>query len=145
MKKFIFVIVMLAMMALVAAFYGNDVSAKAVKKPKPTVKPTITITSMPNDYPSELLASKPITGTVKNAPKGSLVVVYAQGDTWYVQPWASSPYTSIQNGKWSTDTHGGFVFAAFLVKPGYKPSATLSNLPKVGGNILAMTKATSKK
>lgn len=141
MKKVGYFVVAIALIALIATCNGNSVFAKASKQPQPT----ITITSVPTDYPSESMASRPIAGTVKNAPKGSVVVVYALGDTWYVQPWASNPYTSIENGKWSTDTHGGFAFVALLVKPGYQPSATLSGLPKVGGSILAMAKATPKK
>ncbi len=119
-------------------------STPGKNKPDILVKPKITITQMPTDPPGEVLASKPLKGTVSNAPDDSQVIAYALGDAgkrWYVQPWADHPYTSHSHGKWSTETHGGFEFAVLLVKPSYKPQATMPGLPQAKGDVLALARA----
>jgi len=42
------------------------------------------------------------------------------------------------NGKWQTNTHRGFQYAALLVKKTYKAKARISLLPKVGGDVVAV-------
>lgn len=109
---------------------------------------SIIITYAPPDDPGENLAEEPITGKVQGPVNVDecKVVIYAYGNKWWVQPWANSPYTDIyQDGTWETDTHGGFKFAALLVKSSYKPRATRSKIPKVGGDVLAIAIATPKK
>lgn len=68
------------------------------------------------------------------------VVVYAfAGGNWWVQPTSDSPLTDIsENGRWTADTHLGTRYAALLVKPAYKPSAVITKLPEVGGDVLAV-------
>jgi hypothetical protein len=66
------------------------------------------------------------------------VVLFARTDQWYVQPLADSPYTSIHDGVWQSETHLGREYAALLVRPSYKPAAILQRLPPVGGNVLAV-------
>jgi len=106
-------------------------------------KPSITITRVP---PAG--AGSDTWGTIAGLVRGvnveaCKVVIFAYGDTWYVQPLANSPYTSIgSDGKWETGIHLGFEYAALLVKSSYKPSATTDTLPKVGGDVLAIAKAT---
>jgi hypothetical protein len=75
---------------------------------------------------------------VKPATCQCKVVVYAQTNTWYVQPYADSADTAIGNdGKWTSQTHGGAIYAALLVKTSWHAPATLAALPDVGGDILA--------
>jgi len=104
-------------------------------------KPGITITSVPNDPPGEQMAGDPIKGTVSGVdPKDYMVVVYAYGDKWYVQPTAANPLISIKEDKtWESETHGGFQFVALIVKSSYEPLATLGTLPKVGGDVIAIS------
>jgi hypothetical protein len=129
--------------AVAACAWGQKAPEDSVSKDKPR----IAIERVPSDAPGEPLASSPIEGTVSGAsPKDCKVVIYAYGDTWYVQPWAAAPYTKIgPNGKWKTVTHGGFEFAALLVKSSYRPPATLAELPEVGGSILAIARKKPEK
>lgn len=121
------------------------------KKPQPPKEvsetlPSITITRVP---PAG--AGSDTWGTISGEVQGvnveeCQVVIFAYGDTWYVQPWANSPYTSIgKQGKWETGTHLGFEYAALLVKSSYTPPATTNTLPKVGGDVLAIAKAKPNK
>jgi len=86
-----------------------------------------------------------MAGTVSGVNREECrVVVFARTNTWYVQPYAASPYTTISNGKWETDTHLGDEYAALLVKSSYKPTATTDTLPKVGGDVLAIVRVPAK-
>ena len=114
-----------------------------VRKPVPPPV-TITIDHVPTDYPSEVMAKTPISGTVTGEPKGSRIVVFALGDVWYVQPLTNRPFTDIENGKWRTPTHGGFEFAVLVVLPGYQPPATTTYLPDVGDLVVAIKRAKPK-
>ena len=90
------------------------------------------------------------TATIGGAASGadfskSKVVVFARTNKWYVQPYINAPYTSIaDDGKWQTDTHLGFEYAALLVRSGYKPPATTSVLPQIGGDVLASVRVEGK-
>jgi hypothetical protein len=109
-------------------------------------KPGITITEMPNSGPGEG-PLEPISGKVSGVkPDECKVVIYAYGDMWYVQPYANEPYTEIgKDLTWHGQSRGGYQFAALLVKPSFKPAATLRALPKVGGDVLAIAKEKPKK
>lgn len=107
--------------------------------PQNEENPSIVITSVPSDPPSEDLASEPIRGVVDGGnPRDYKVVIYARHRyNWYVQPYIAAPYTDIaDDGKWERKTHGGEEFAALLVKPSYTPNAFLEELPDVGGEIV---------
>lgn len=85
-----------------------------------------------------------IGGTTAEAPKGSRVVLFAHADVWWVQPYSESdahpdgPTTLLdENGDWHNDTHLGSEYAALLVTADYRPPATASVLPSVGGKVLA--------
>ena len=121
---------------------SSRTAAEPTLTPMPTNAPSITISSVPSDYPGEPLASRPIEGQVSGVnPADVRVVIYALGDVYYVQPWFTRTFTSVKpDGKWSTTTHGGFEFVALLVKPSYRPKATLTELPRVGGDVLAMAR-----
>lgn len=108
-------------------------------------KPSIAIINVPSKGagPDRM---EPIAGTVDGVnAKDCRVVVFARTNTWYVQPHAASPYTTIGNdGKWETDTHLGDEYAALLVKSSQKPPATTDTLPEVGGDVLAIAKVPAK-
>ncbi len=81
-----------------------------------------------------------IEGTVRNAPPGRQIVLYAHsGPLWWVQPLATEPYTTIdRDGKWKNVTHLGIEYAALLVEPGYRPPVKIERLPAIGGEVLAV-------
>lgn len=102
--------------------------------------PSITITAAPPDCCYGSWAGT-VTGTVNNVDVDSVkVVIYAQTDVYWVQPFAAWPNT-IPNcdGTWSNGTHGGHHYCAILCKRSWNPPATLGYLPPVGGEILAIT------
>jgi hypothetical protein len=109
--------------------------------------PSIKITLVPRDGEG----GPDILGTIGGVASGvdfdnCKVVVFAHTNMWYVQPDTKAPYTQIQNdGRWETDTRLGHVYAALLVKSGYKPPDTTRTLPQIGGNILAIARATPTK
>jgi hypothetical protein len=81
-----------------------------------------------------------ITGSVSGARGGQKIVVYARSGPWWVQPWPTEPYITIQpDSTWSTSTHMGFEYAALLVDPSYQPPPTMDVLPSKGGSILAVS------
>lgn len=108
-------------------------------------KSAITITQVPpRGAGPDVMAT--IAGTVRGVNgKKYRVVIFARTNTWYVQPYAASPYTTIRaNGKWSTRTHLGDEYAALLVDPSYQPPPTTDVLPEIGGPILAVTTAAAR-
>jgi exo-beta-1,3-glucanase (GH17 family) len=67
------------------------------------------------------------------------IVLFAGTPTWYVQPTIASPFTRIsRKGVWKRGTHLGDRYAALLVTPDYDPPATTSELPEIGGDVLAI-------
>jgi hypothetical protein len=112
-------------------------------KDAPKDKPIITITEAPDETVTPGSQGRgTIAGTVSGVkPEDHRVVIYALGDVWYVQPLESSPPIRIDaNGKWTSWTHGGYQYAAFLVKSSYKPAAKTEVLPEVAGDVLAADK-----
>jgi hypothetical protein len=88
-----------------------------------------------------------IAGTVKGVNFGQhKVLLYARTNQWYVQPYADSPYTTIdEHGKWKADTHLGSEYAALLVKSSHSNApGTASTLPPVGGDIVAIDRKPAK-
>lgn len=92
--------------------------------------------------------TEPISGEVHGVDyRTHKVVIYAfAGGTWWVQPTVAEPLTDIdQGGKWQTVTHLGSTYAALLVKPAYRPPATMGGIPKVGPEVLAVNFITGRK
>jgi hypothetical protein len=87
-----------------------------------------------------------IAGTVDGVDFRNLrVVIYARTNTWYVQPYAASPYTAIdKNGKWETKTHLGDEYAALLVERPYQAAATRDVLPEVGEEVVAIARIAAR-
>jgi hypothetical protein len=110
-------------------------------------KPDIQITLVPpsGGGPDRL---ERIAGTVSGVNLKECkckVVIFALTNVWWVQPFADSPDTSIDgNGRWENDTHLGREYAALLVKNSYKPRPTTSELPQVGGDVLAADRERAK-
>jgi hypothetical protein len=105
----------------------------------------ITITSTPPDPPGKSMAQEPIKGSVAGGDPKELkdlkVVIYALGDTWYVQPTIDEPFTEFDDdGNWESQTHGAYKFVALLVKSSYKPEATVKKIPDVRGEVIAKSK-----
>ena len=81
-----------------------------------------------------------IEGRVNGVGHAQQIVVFARSGAWYVQPFANDPFTQIQaDSKWRTATHLGTEYAALLVEPGYQPPSSTSELPGVGGGVVAVT------
>lgn len=80
-----------------------------------------------------------LTGDVCNyADPNARVVVFALTNTWYVQPFASSPYTLPNAGRWSTSTHPWSRVVALLVDASrYTPPATSTAHPALASGVLA--------
>jgi len=82
-----------------------------------------------------------IAGKVGGAlAQGHSVVLYARAsEVWYVQPIAYASHPVRPDNTWTSWTHTGSSYAAFLVRPGFEPVPRLDVLPKVGGYVLART------
>ena len=89
----------------------------------------------------------PIGGKVTGAPKDAKGVIYCfAGGKWWVQPFDYAPFTEVKSGgKFETETHPGSIYAALLVKPGYKPVPITSVLPDTGGDVLARHRIAGKR
>lgn len=104
--------------------------------------PGISIVGVPHAGKGGPDQTEPISGTAKgvNFATHKIVIYTFAGGTWWVQPTVAEPFTDIdQNGKWQTVTHLGSTYAALLVKPTYKPPATMNSVPKVGADVLVVT------
>jgi hypothetical protein len=137
------VLCLIGFLALLVACQGNTSSGAGSVSP-PTnetdsAKPSIQITEVPPKGAGPDRVER-IAGTVNGVNiKECKVIVFAHGDTWYVQPYIESPDTEIRDSNtWQTDTHLGSQYAALLVKSSYKPPSTTGRLPDVGGPILAI-------
>jgi hypothetical protein len=108
--------------------------------------PAVTITVVPPyDARGGDAPMARIGGSALNAPADARVVVFAHTDVWYVQPYVAAPYTAPRNGQWATGTHLGTEYVALLVTAAYRPPATTSSLPALGGPILAAARAQGKR
>lgn len=80
-----------------------------------------------------------LEGRVSGAKAGQQIVVYAKDGVWWIQPFSSRPFTTIQNdGTWRSSTHLGSDYAALLVDPGYLPRPRLETLPMEGNGVEAV-------
>ncbi len=84
-----------------------------------------------------------IEGRVNGAGAGQQIVVYAKNGVWWVQPFKSRPFTTIQsNATWKSSTHLGTEYAALLVDSGYQPQPRMDALPSQGNGVIAIAIAT---
>jgi hypothetical protein len=105
----------------------------------PIPKPSIEIVGLP---PASLGGPEqmvPIEGRAVGATSGERVIVYAKNDIWWVQPFKSRPFTTIESDStWKTSTHLGSEYAALLVDPDFHPQPRLAELPRVGEGVKAV-------
>jgi hypothetical protein len=109
---------------------------------KAPIEPTVVFTKLPpaGDGSSEALVS--IEGRVTGGKPGQQIVIYASGGEWWVQPFATAPFTAIQpDATWKGRTHPGSSYAALLVEAGFHPSLRSGALPQKGGAVLAIATA----
>jgi hypothetical protein len=88
-----------------------------------------------------------IGGAVSNVlhPEQYKIVLYAQTNTWYIQPTIKDHFTDIdRRGHWGNRTHLGYRYAAILVQTSFKPTSPTEKLPDVGGPVLARTEVAAK-
>jgi hypothetical protein len=102
-------------------------------------RPTIEFTKIPPAAKGGRERVDSISGKVAGAQSGDSVVIYAHSGPWWIQPWPDHSLLPIQKDlSWKTETHLGYQYAALLVKPNYKPAATLDAAPEIGGGVLAL-------
>ena len=102
--------------------------------------PYIEITSVPPTHKGGTQDLDTIKGNVTGAKPEHRIVLYARSGAWYVQPYADQPFTNINaDSTWSSSTHLGTEYAALLVEPGFVPAPFTSELPAVGGSVVAVT------
>ena len=67
------------------------------------------------------------------------IVIYAQTDRYYVQPFVDAPYTELgEDNSFEAEIHLGSRYHALLVKKSFRAAPTLNALPSVGGEVLAV-------
>ena len=73
------------------------------------------------------------------------IVLYSQTDRYYVQPLADAPFTELSaDATFKTDIHLGSRYVALLTNKAYRPAAILTELPGVGGDVLAIASAAAR-
>ena len=65
----------------------------------------------------------------------------------YVQPTVAAPLTAVANGTFSSYIHLGHTYHVLLVKSSFKPKPEIgeADLPRVGGDVIAIVKVPGKK
>jgi len=106
--------------------------------------PAVEFTTVPaadNGGPDKL---GPVAGRVVGGRPNQRIVLFARsGNAWWVQPFRSQPFTTIeQDSTWKSTIHLGREYAALLVEPDYRPSVTMESLPSPGAGVVAV--ATTK-
>ena len=104
--------------------------------------PVIQFTQVPEAGPGGAAKTVKIAGRATGAKPGQRIVLFARDGTWYVQPFASKPFTEIQpDHSWATVTHVGTDYAALLVESDYAPPKVTDVLPSPGGSVIASVTA----
>jgi hypothetical protein len=86
-----------------------------------------------------------VSGRVRGASTGDMVVLYSKSRRWWIQPFADRPFTSVgSDGSWSTKIHLGTEYAALLVHPRFHPPSVSDTLPSHGGDVVAVATVTGK-
>jgi hypothetical protein len=112
--------------------------AQNTKPPPQGTVPTITITTVPPDGAGPQSWGQIAGKTTGANPDEHQVVLYVLTNQWYVQPWVDKPITKLgKGGTFQSGTHLGHTYAALLVDHTFKPPATLTALPPLGGSIIA--------
>jgi hypothetical protein len=100
---------------------------------------TIQFTQVPEAGPGSTANIVRIAGRVSGNKPGQRIVLFAHSGTWWVQPFASKPFTEIQpDHSWGNRTHVGTEYAALLVERDYAPPRIADALPAKGGQVIAV-------
>lgn len=100
---------------------------------------TVQFTQVPEVGPGGAEKTVKIAGRATDNKPGQRIVLFAWDGTWYVQPFASKPFTEIQaDHSWSSVTHVGAKYAALLVEHDYAPPRVADTLPAQGGQVIAV-------
>src|SRR5579872_258060 len=107
-----------------------------------TNRPSVEFASVPLAEPGNPNRVSAIRGRAVHAAPNQRIVLYARTDgTWWVQPFADKPFTSIRpDSTWSNSTHPGMEYAALLVGPEFQPPAQTDALPMQAVIAAAVTK-----
>jgi hypothetical protein len=113
-------------------------------------EPKIEITQIPPYHPGGPVEMFKIAGKVSGVPpEGYRVVLYAYTDVWWIQPFSTGElrFTEIQSdGSFSTQTHGGMIYAALLVRDSFTdPPIKTDNLPRKGKDVVAIHRVEGSK
>ena len=103
--------------------------------------PAVAFTRVPQAEANRTDKLDVIQGSVNGARPGQQIILYARAGAWWLQPLPNAPFTKIQGSEWVNSTHLGTEYAALLVEPGYRPRATLDELPSPGGEVVAVATA----
>ena len=104
--------------------------------------PTIKFTKVPpkggGDNRMETIAG--VVGGINRKECNCRIVLYAHTDRFYVQPFIDSPYTELAgpDNSFETEIHLGDRYYALLVKRSFQATGTVSALPSVDGEVLAI-------
>lgn len=99
----------------------------------------IQFTLVPQAGPGGAAKTVRIAGRVTRSTPGQKIVLFARDGTWWVQPFASRPFTPIQpDHSWANVTHVGMEYAALLVAADYTPPKVADVLPAQGGPVIAV-------
>lgn len=121
-------------LALIASLFLSSCRPRSAN-----TKPSIEFTIIPQADPGGPDSNGTISGRVVGAHPGQQIILFARAGKWWVQPRADQPFTVIQaDSQWTNSTHLGSEYAALLVEPGYRPPTTIDELPKEGGEIVAV-------
>jgi hypothetical protein len=124
-----------ALMASVSVFAAGLNACSLASKADPGIEFS-TVPPADHGGPDKL---GPIAGRVKGARPNQRIVLFARSGSWWVQPFRSKPFTTIEkDSTWKSTIHLGTEYAALLVEPDYHPPVSLDALPPAGGSIAAI-------
>jgi hypothetical protein len=91
----------------------------------------------------------PIAGVVEGIKAkecGCRLVLYAEVDKLYIQPWVDAPFTELKpDNTFETLVHLGNYYYAVVVSNTFQPAATLNEPPTVSGEILAVSRIEARR
>jgi len=101
--------------------------------------PSIEFTLVPEAAVGGPAKLAPVSGRVRGARANQRIVLFARSGGWWVQPFRTRPFTSIDaDSTWKSTIHLGTEYAALLVEPDFHPPVTTDTLPAIGGGVVAV-------
>jgi hypothetical protein len=123
--------------AAVVVFGG----CSSMRKQSADTEPKIEFTKVPKASVGGPVQLGQIEGRVTGARRGQRIVLFTKTNVWYIQPYSSAPFTTIDsNSNWKSDTHFGIEYAALLVDPSFTPPTQTKTLPSKGGPVAAIAR-----